>query len=60
MAVPVDDGLTIETVLMLYDDVSGSTRERRTVCISTQAGCAMGCVFSATGQAELARQPDCG
>jgi 23S rRNA (adenine2503-C2)-methyltransferase len=42
------DGLTIETVLMLYD-------ERRTVCISTQAGCAMGCVFCATGQAGLAR-----
>ena len=40
---------------MLYDDVSGSTRERRTVCISTQAGCAMGCVFCATGQAGLAR-----
>ncbi|MCX6031010.1 MAG: 23S rRNA (adenine(2503)-C(2))-methyltransferase RlmN [Chloroflexi bacterium] len=42
------DGLTIETVLMLYE-------ERRTVCISTQAGCAMGCVFCATGQAGLAR-----
>ncbi len=42
------DGLTIETVLMLYD-------ERSTVCISTQAGCAMGCVFCATGQAGLAR-----
>ena len=49
------DGLTIETVLMLYDDVSGAARDRRTVCISTQAGCAMGCVFSATGQAGLAR-----
>ena len=49
------DGLTIETVLMLYDDVSGSGRERRTVCISTQAGCTMGCVFCATGQAGLAR-----
>jgi 23S rRNA (adenine2503-C2)-methyltransferase len=42
------DDLTIETVLMLYD-------ERSTVCISTQAGCAMGCVFCATGQAGLAR-----
>lgn len=42
------DGLSIETVLMLYD-------ERNTVCISTQAGCAMGCVFCATGQAGLAR-----
>jgi 23S rRNA (adenine2503-C2)-methyltransferase len=42
------DGPTIETVLMLYD-------ERRTVCVSTQAGCAMGCIFCATGQAGLAR-----
>lgn len=37
------DGRLIETVLMRY-------AERRTVCISTQAGCAMGCVFCATGQ----------
>ena len=37
------DKHAIETVLMLYD-------ERRTLCISTQAGCAMGCVFCATGQ----------
>lgn len=37
------DGNAIETVLMKYD-------ERNTLCISTQAGCAMGCVFCATGQ----------
>jgi 23S rRNA (adenine2503-C2)-methyltransferase len=37
------DGLGIEAVLMKYD-------RRRTLCISTQAGCAMGCVFCATGQ----------
>lgn len=37
------DGQYIETVLMRYD-------KRRTLCISTQAGCAMGCVFCATGQ----------
>jgi 23S rRNA (adenine2503-C2)-methyltransferase len=37
------DGQGIETVLMQY-------RDRRTLCISTQAGCAMGCVFCATGQ----------
>ena len=34
---------SIEAVLMRY-------AERRTLCISTQAGCAMGCVFCATGQ----------
>jgi 23S rRNA (adenine2503-C2)-methyltransferase len=37
------DDRAIETVLMRYSD-------RRTLCISTQAGCAMGCVFCATGQ----------
>ncbi|MFW6042407.1 MAG: 23S rRNA (adenine(2503)-C(2))-methyltransferase RlmN [Chloroflexota bacterium] len=39
----LSDGQMIETVLMPY-------RDRYTVCISTQAGCAMGCVFCATGQ----------
>jgi len=43
------DGQFIEAVLMLYDD------DRRTACISTQAGCAMGCVFCATGQMGFAR-----
>jgi 23S rRNA (adenine2503-C2)-methyltransferase len=43
------DGNTIETVLMRYDD------GRRTVCISTQVGCGMGCTFCATGLAGLTR-----
>jgi 23S rRNA (adenine2503-C2)-methyltransferase len=38
----------IETVLMYYDD-------RATVCVSTQAGCAMACGFCATGQAGFSR-----
>jgi 23S rRNA (adenine2503-C2)-methyltransferase len=42
------DGYTIEAVLMLYD-------KRRTLCISSQAGCAMGCTFCATAQGGLAR-----
>jgi 23S rRNA (adenine2503-C2)-methyltransferase len=37
------DGRFIETVWMQY-------RERNTLCISTQSGCAMGCAFCATGQ----------
>jgi len=37
------DGRAIESVLMRY-------RDRVTVCVSTQAGCAMGCGFCATGQ----------
>ena len=42
-------GARIETVLMLYPD-------RVTVCVSTQAGCAMACGFCATGQAGFTRQ----
>jgi 23S rRNA (adenine2503-C2)-methyltransferase len=42
------------------DDAPSPPRKRRTVCISTQAGCAMGCVFCATGQAGLARNLSAG
>jgi 23S rRNA (adenine2503-C2)-methyltransferase len=42
------DGRQVETVLMHYP-------ERSTVCISSQAGCAMGCGFCATGQAGFDR-----
>jgi len=44
------DGPVIESVLMKYAD------GRNTACISSQAGCAMGCVFCATGQMGLKRQ----
>ena len=42
------DGARIETVLMHY-------RDRSTVCVSSQAGCAMACGFCATGQAGFER-----
>jgi len=42
------DGRQIESVLMGYG--RPQTSHRQTTCISTQAGCAMGCVFCATGQ----------
>ena len=42
-------GYQVETVLMLYP-------ERATVCVSSQAGCAMGCGFCATGQSGFDRQ----
>ena len=51
----MQDGELIETVLMRYDPV-GRRRGRRTVCVSTQAGCAMGCRFCATGAQGLRRQ----
>lgn len=44
MAFGLPDGHAIESVLMPYED------GRQTTCISTQVGCAMGCVFCATGQ----------
>lgn len=50
----LDDGKLIEAVLMLYDPRSDS-RGRATVCVSSQAGCAMGCGFCATGQAGFER-----
>ena len=43
------DGTRVETVLMHYD-------QRSTVCVSSQAGCAMACGFCATGQAGFDRQ----
>ncbi|HVM40748.1 MAG TPA: 23S rRNA (adenine(2503)-C(2))-methyltransferase RlmN [Acidimicrobiia bacterium] len=42
------DGAQVETVLMRYPD-------RATVCVSSQAGCAMACSFCATGQAGFER-----
>ncbi len=49
------DGELIETVLMRYEP-DGHRKRRRTVCISTQAGCALGCTFCATGQQGFTRQ----
>ena len=45
----LSDGQLIEAVLMPYRD------GRQTACISTQAGCALGCVFCATGQMGFGR-----
>jgi 23S rRNA (adenine2503-C2)-methyltransferase len=49
----LQDQAGIEAVLMKYD-------QRRTLCISTQVGCAMGCVFCATGQMGFTRQLSAG
>ncbi|HTK07804.1 MAG TPA: 23S rRNA (adenine(2503)-C(2))-methyltransferase RlmN [Ktedonobacteraceae bacterium] len=45
----LDDGKLIESVLMLYPPL-GESSARATVCVSSQAGCALGCTFCATGQ----------
>lgn len=48
-----DDGVSVETVGLPDGD-------RLTVCFSTQAGCAMGCSFCATGRGGLTRDLTCG
>jgi 23S rRNA (adenine2503-C2)-methyltransferase len=48
------DGALIESVLMHYPARAGS-RERHTLCISSQAGCAVGCPFCATGELGFGR-----
>ena len=48
------DGALIESVLMHYPARPGS-RERHTLCISSQAGCAVGCPFCATGELGFTR-----
>lgn len=48
MLFDLSGGGQVETVLMGYD-------RRRTLCVSTQAGCAMGCPFCATGQGGFQR-----
>jgi 23S rRNA (adenine2503-C2)-methyltransferase len=61
-------GDAVESVLMLYppagarpeDDWEGGSRGRATVCISSQAGCAMGCTFCATGQFGFTRHLSAG
>jgi len=49
------DGQRIESVLMRYA-ARGPMAERATICISSQAGCAVNCPFCATGQAGFGRQ----
>ena len=51
----LEDGQRIESVLMRYA-ARGASSERTTICISSQAGCAVACPFCATGQAGFGRQ----
>ena len=51
------DGALVESVLMHYP-ARGAQRERHTLCISSQAGCAVGCPFCATGELGFTRDLD--
>ncbi|MBV9708237.1 MAG: 23S rRNA (adenine(2503)-C(2))-methyltransferase RlmN [Chloroflexi bacterium] len=53
------DGKLIESVLMLYPPL-GESSARATVCVSSQAGCAFGCTFCATGQMGFERHLSAG
>ncbi|HEY4226845.1 MAG TPA: 23S rRNA (adenine(2503)-C(2))-methyltransferase RlmN [Candidatus Limnocylindrales bacterium] len=50
----LSDGATIESVLMHYPSRQGR-KARHTLCISSQAGCAVGCPFCATGELGFTR-----
>lgn len=53
LGIRLHDNMIIEAVLMRETRADGA--ERVTACISTQAGCAMGCLFCASGQLGLKR-----
>jgi 23S rRNA (adenine2503-C2)-methyltransferase len=53
----LDDGRSVESVLMRYP-ARGERRARATLCISSQAGCAVGCPFCATGELGFWRDLD--
>jgi 23S rRNA (adenine2503-C2)-methyltransferase len=53
----LSDGTLIESVLMHYPARPGQ-RERHTLCISSQGGCAVGCPFCATGELGFGRDLD--
>jgi 23S rRNA (adenine2503-C2)-methyltransferase len=55
----LEDGQRIESVLMRYPS-RGNSGGRTTICISSQAGCAVGCPFCATGQSGFGRQLSAG
>ncbi|HEV7665863.1 MAG TPA: 23S rRNA (adenine(2503)-C(2))-methyltransferase RlmN [Chloroflexota bacterium] len=64
------DGLTSKLLLKLHDGqeieavemrtAPDEEKGRKTICVSTQAGCAMGCVFCVTGQFGFARNLEAG
>ena len=52
---PAGRGASIESVLIPQTERAGGARDRLTLCISSQAGCGMGCTFCATAQMGLVR-----
>jgi 23S rRNA (adenine2503-C2)-methyltransferase len=53
LLVALADGQTVEAVLL---PPAGTRKKSHGLCVSTQVGCAVGCVFCKTGEGGLARQ----
>lgn len=53
LLVALADGQTVEAVLL---PPGGARKKSHGLCVSTQVGCAVGCVFCKTGEGGLARQ----
>ena len=49
LAIELQDGNVVESVLMRYANPYTSSGGRASLCVSSQVGCAMGCTFCATG-----------
>jgi 23S rRNA (adenine2503-C2)-methyltransferase len=54
-AVQLEDGNVVETVAVHQPAGGTRARERWTICLSSQVGCARGCVFCETGKLGLVR-----
>jgi 23S rRNA (adenine2503-C2)-methyltransferase len=55
----LSDGNTIESTIMFFKN-PGTGHKRRTICISSQVGCAVGCSFCATGRQGFVRNLSAG
>jgi 23S rRNA (adenine2503-C2)-methyltransferase len=55
LLIALQDGLQVEAVLIPSEEHAKSKRRRTTLCVSSQVGCARGCIFCATGKLGLMR-----
>ena len=55
LLIELEHGAQVETVLIPSQEHSVSKRKRTTLCVSSQSGCARGCIFCATGKLGLLR-----
>jgi 23S rRNA (adenine2503-C2)-methyltransferase len=56
----LSDGETVESVLIPAYGGTGPAKDRQTICLSSQVGCAYGCYFCASGLMGFKRDLTCG